>query len=103
MTNLMKFIILLVQPHLLNIKRTQLKQDVSLWTLNLLENANKNNSRILQASTSEVYGDPNVSPQGENYFGNVNQSVLEVATMKVKDLLKHYSLITLENFIQILR
>ena len=41
-------------------------------SLNLLENANKNNSRILQASTSEVYGDPNVSPQGENYFGNVN-------------------------------
>ena len=41
-------------------------------SLNLLENANKNNSRILQASTSEVYGDPNVSPQSENYFGNVN-------------------------------
>ncbi len=40
--------------------------------LNLLENAKKNNSKILQASTSEVYGDPTVSPQNENYFGNVN-------------------------------
>ena len=39
---------------------------------NLLENTKKNNSKILQASTSEVYGDPTVSPQNENYFGNVN-------------------------------
>jgi UDP-glucuronate decarboxylase len=39
---------------------------------NLLENAQKNNSKILQASTSEVYGDSKVSPQNENYFGNVN-------------------------------
>ena len=39
---------------------------------NLLENAKKNNSKIFQASTSEVYGDPIVSPQNENYFGNVN-------------------------------
>ena len=39
---------------------------------NLLENSKKNNSKILQASTSEVYGDPKVSPQNENYFGNVN-------------------------------
>ena len=39
---------------------------------NLLENAKKNNSKIFQASTSEVYGDPTVSPQNESYFGNVN-------------------------------
>ena len=39
---------------------------------NLLENAKKYNSKIFQASTSEVYGDPKVSPQNENYFGNVN-------------------------------
>jgi len=39
---------------------------------NLLENAKKYNSKIFQASTSEVYGDPTVSPQNENYFGNVN-------------------------------
>src|SRR5690606_11913830 len=39
---------------------------------NLLELARKNNSRILFASTSEVYGDPEVHPQKEGYFGNVN-------------------------------
>ena len=32
----------------------------------------KNNAKILQASTSEVYGDPQVHPQYENYNGNVN-------------------------------
>lgn len=39
---------------------------------NLLELANKKKIRILQASTSEIYGDPKVSPQSENYWGNVN-------------------------------
>ena len=34
--------------------------------------AKRVNARILQASTSEVYGDPNVSPQPEEYWGNVN-------------------------------
>lgn len=34
--------------------------------------ASKNHARILQASTSEVYGDPKVHPQVETYFGNVN-------------------------------
>jgi UDP-glucuronate decarboxylase len=32
----------------------------------------KNNAKILQASTSEVYGDPDVHPQTEEYNGNVN-------------------------------
>ena len=32
----------------------------------------KNNSKILLASTSEVYGDPLIHPQTEDYFGNVN-------------------------------
>ena len=32
----------------------------------------KNSSKILQASTSEVYGDPQMHPQNENYNGNVN-------------------------------
>ena len=40
--------------------------------LNVLENARKYGARVLQASTSEVYGDPNVSPQAEEYWGNVN-------------------------------
>ena len=39
---------------------------------NLLELARKTGSRILQASTSEIYGDPKVSPQTEEYWGNVN-------------------------------
>ena len=43
-----------------------------LGTLNLLEIARKNNSKIFQASTSEVYGDPIEHPQKENYYGNVN-------------------------------
>jgi len=40
--------------------------------LNMLELANKNNATIMQASTSEVYGDPEVHPQVETYLGNVN-------------------------------
>lgn len=40
--------------------------------LNMLELAKKNNARILQASTSEVYGDPQVHPQPESYRGYVN-------------------------------
>ena len=41
-------------------------------TLNALELASRRKARILVASTSEVYGDPQVSPQPETYFGNVN-------------------------------
>lgn len=40
--------------------------------LNMLELAKKNGAKILQASTSEVYGDPQVHPQVETYWGNVN-------------------------------
>ncbi len=43
-----------------------------LGALNLLELARRLNVRILQASTSEVYGDPKISPQPEEYWGNVN-------------------------------
>ena len=44
----------------------------TIGVINMLGLARKNRSKILQASTSEVYGDPNINPQGENYFGNVN-------------------------------
>ena len=44
----------------------------SLGTHNLLGLAKQKNARILIASTSEVYGDPLVHPQTEDYFGNVN-------------------------------
>lgn len=43
-----------------------------LWAMNMLELALKVNATILQASTSEVYGDPAVHPQPETYRGNVN-------------------------------
>ena len=40
--------------------------------INLLGLAKRLNARIFQASTSEVYGDPNVHPQKEDYWGHVN-------------------------------
>lgn len=43
-----------------------------LGIINMLELAKKCNATILQASTSEVYGDPKVHPQTEGYWGNVN-------------------------------
>ena len=44
----------------------------SIGTQNLLEKAQKEGGRMLFASTSEVYGDPLVHPQVEDYWGNVN-------------------------------
>ncbi len=41
-------------------------------SINLLGLAKRTKARILQASTSEVYGDPEVSPQAESYLGRVN-------------------------------
>jgi UDP-glucuronate decarboxylase len=43
-----------------------------MGTLNLLELAKKTGSPFIQASTSEVYGDPVIHPQKEEYWGNVN-------------------------------
>jgi len=43
-----------------------------LGIINLLHLARQTGALILQASTSEVYGDPSVSPQTEDYWGNVN-------------------------------
>ncbi len=43
-----------------------------LGSLNMLELAKRCNARILLTSTSEVYGDPDVHPQREDYWGNVN-------------------------------
>ena len=44
----------------------------TIGTKNMLELAKKNNAKILFTSTSEVYGDPLVHPQTEEYYGNVN-------------------------------
>lgn len=43
-----------------------------MGAINMLGLAKRVKARILQASTSEVYGDPNVHPQPEKYWGNVN-------------------------------
>lgn len=49
----------------------------NVWgSFNLLELARRKDARILLASTSEVYGDPLVSPQSETYWGNVNPNGL---------------------------
>lgn len=43
-----------------------------MGAINMLGLAKRVHAKILQASTSEVYGDPNVHPQPESYWGNVN-------------------------------
>ena len=43
-----------------------------LGIINMLHLAKETGARIVQASTSEVYGDPSISPQPETYWGNVN-------------------------------
>ena len=42
--------------------------------INMLDLARKNGARILQASTSEIYGDPEIHPQPEHYRGNVSST-----------------------------
>ncbi|GAC1396371.1 MAG: SDR family oxidoreductase [Chloroflexota bacterium] len=44
----------------------------SIGTMNLLEMARQRSARFLYTSTSEIYGDPQVHPQTETYWGNVN-------------------------------
>ena len=43
-----------------------------IGAINMLDLAKRTNARIFQASTSEVYGDPDVHPQSEDYWGSVN-------------------------------
>lgn len=43
-----------------------------LGAINMLDLAKRSKAKILQASTSEIYGDPQVYPQHESYWGNVN-------------------------------
>ncbi len=43
-----------------------------MGAINMLGLAKRINARVLQASTSEVYGDPEIHPQTESYWGNVN-------------------------------
>ena len=59
----------------------------SFGTYNLLELARERDARILFASTSEVYGDPQMHPQREDYWGNVNP----VGPRSVYDEAKRFS------------
>jgi len=59
----------------------------SLGTFNTLEMAVQHKAKYLMASTSEVYGDPNISPQKEEYWGNVNP----VGPRSVYDEAKRFS------------
>lgn len=43
-----------------------------LGTINMLGLAKRTKAKVLLTSTSEIYGDPNISPQHEEYWGNVN-------------------------------
>jgi dTDP-glucose 4,6-dehydratase len=60
----------------------------------LLKHATKNGSRLLFASTSEIYGDPHEHPQKESYWGNVNpigpRSVYDEAKRFGETLLSHF-------------
>jgi nucleoside-diphosphate-sugar epimerase len=63
-------------------------------TQKLLEYAKDNGARLVFASTSEIYGDPLVSPQSEDYWGNVNpigpRSVYDEAKRFGETLVAHY-------------
>jgi dTDP-glucose 4,6-dehydratase len=63
-------------------------------TLKLLEYASSNDARLIFASTSEIYGDPLVSPQQEIYWGNVNpigpRSVYDEAKRFGETLVSHF-------------
>ena len=63
-------------------------------TLNLLNYAASEGSRLIFASTSEIYGDPLESPQQENYWGNVNpigpRSVYDEAKRFGETLVAHF-------------
>jgi nucleoside-diphosphate-sugar epimerase len=66
----------------------------TIGTENLINFALESNSRILFASTSEVYGDPKVSPQTEEYWGNVNpigpRSVYDESKRLGETLMSHF-------------
>jgi len=58
----------------------------TIGTKNLLELAQKTKARFLFASTSEIYGNPQIHPQVENYFGNVNPFCLRACYDESKRL-----------------
>jgi len=59
----------------------------AVGTQNMLEVAKKSNAKFLLTSTSEIYGDPEIHPQPEKYWGNVNP----IGIRSVYDESKRYS------------
>jgi UDP-glucuronate decarboxylase len=59
-------------PHYYQLDPIQTMKTSILGSYNLLGLAKRTGAKILQASTSEVYGDPQVHPQTEDYWGHVN-------------------------------
>ena len=68
-----------------------------LGSINLLGLAKRTNSKIFLASTSEVYGDPSISPQKESYWGNVNPIGIRSCYDEEKDAQRHYLWIIFDN------
>ena len=65
-----------------------------MGAINMLGLAKRVKARILQASTSEVYGDPQVHPQPETYWGNVNPIGPRSCYMRAREWPKPFSSIT---------
>ena len=67
----------------------------TLGTENLISLALRDSARLVFASTSEIYGDPLVSPQPEEYWGNVNpigpRSVYDESKRMGETLISHFS------------
>jgi len=59
-------------PYYYQLDPIQTMKTSVIGSYNMLGLAKRTGAKILQASTSEVYGDPEVHPQPENYWGNVN-------------------------------
>ncbi|KYP79583.1 UDP-glucuronic acid decarboxylase family protein [Ferroacidibacillus organovorans] len=59
----------------------------SIGTFHVLEKSSRDNAKFIMASTSEVYGDPEIHPQPETYWGNVNP----VGVRSVYDEAKRFS------------
>ena len=57
--------------------------------VNMLELAKGVKAKLLQGSTSEVYGDPVKHPQTEEYWGNVNPTGCVLVMMKERDVRRH--------------
>ena len=66
-------------------------------SINMLGLAKRQNAKIFQASTSEVYGDPEIHPQNESYWGRVNPIGPRSCYDEGKDVQKPYFLIIIGN------